>query len=130
MIRLEVQGEAELRRRISDTEVAITRGPAPKVWKQLADELRKYPPPPPNSKYKRTYKLQRGWQVGFGQANDVGGMFHATNNVSYAPYVQGTPAEQAAIHRGRWTPAIQILEKFRDRIVREWEALISRAAGS
>jgi hypothetical protein len=67
--------------------------------------------------------------VGFGQINEVGGMFHAVNGTSYAPYVMGLPTEQAAIHRNRWTPALDILAKFSDRITEEWNRLISRATG-
>lgn len=60
--------------------------------------LQYYPPPPPASKYKRTYDLRFGWRV---SAWGDGVRIKIQNAVKYAPYVQGNDT-QAWMHVGRW----------------------------
>lgn len=52
-------------------------------------EVRHYPPPPPNSRYVRTYQLQTNWQL-IGPHQLGGGLvMYITNDTPYAVYVQG-----------------------------------------
>lgn len=58
----------------------------------LITDLRIYPPKPPGSRYKRTYKLRYGWtaRVVVRIQRDGGFMrLQVTNTVRYRPYVQG-----------------------------------------
>lgn len=130
MIEVRIDGLQNLQATFRRVEEAVSRPQLAHVWRELLADLRKYPSPPPGSKYRRTYTLRNNWHTGFGQSNAAGGLFKAVNNTSYAPYVQGEPAQQAAVHRGRWTPAIEILNKISGKIVAEWERVINRAAGS
>ena len=73
----------------------------------LLEDMKVYPPPPPNSTYVRTGKLGRGWGKKFegnrrAEVRNVG--------VSYAKYVQDYDM-QAAIHRGRWQTTEMIARK-------------------
>ena len=65
--------------------------------------LKHYPPPPPQSKYKRTYILREGW--GFAK---YGAAIKVVNPVAYAPYVQGDK-EQAWMHKGRWRTVSKVI---------------------
>jgi len=65
--------------------------------------LKHYPPPPPQSKYKRTYILREGWSFdGFGAKIKV------VNRVPYAKYVQGD-GDQAYMHVGRWRTVSKVI---------------------
>lgn len=70
-----------------------------------AKGLQYYPPPPPQSKYRRTYNLRFGWQV-----SDWGDRTKITisNDMAYAPYVQGT-GTQAWMHVKRWRTVKKII---------------------
>lgn len=63
--------------------------------------MKPYPPPPPNSSYRRTQTLGRRWIVAptertlFGMRTIIG------NNTVYGPYVQ-SEGRQAQVHQGRW----------------------------
>lgn len=102
---------------------------AERVYDRLADDalddLRKYPPPPPNSKYKRTYRLRNGWRMELVPA--AGGFTIEFINdardkrgVSYPKYVQGSLARaravaakwQAWMHKGRWPLAVDTVNAF------------------
>lgn len=130
MLEVRVDGLTETQATFRRVEDSITRGPMPRVWKELLAELRDYPAPPPGSKYKRTYRLRAGWRAAYGQSNRAGGMFAAENSVPYAPYVVGSEREQASVHRGRWVPAYRTMERYTEKIVSNWEGRIEQAAGS
>lgn len=66
--------------------------------------LKRYPPKPPKSKYKRTYILKEGWVF-----KNYGAKINIQNKVSYAPYVMGD-ADQAWMHAGRWRKISMVLE--------------------
>lgn len=74
----------------------------------LMTKLGTYPPPPPNSTYVRTGKLGQGWTRDAAKAKKM--RLEFSNKVPYARYVQGKHW-QAKIHKGRWTPAADILWK-------------------
>jgi hypothetical protein len=79
-----------------------------RIGARLRTEMAKYPPPPPDSKYRRTGKLGRSW------AHEVKSSLFAMeaiigNNTPYAPDVQGE-GQQAGIHQGRWQTDQEVLD--------------------
>lgn len=84
------------------------------VWQAkrepLLDTLREYPPPLPNQKYIRTYRLRRGWKAFIQRVNANSFAVVVSNDVDYTSFVIGSLAQatsvaasfQADIHRGRW----------------------------
>jgi hypothetical protein len=58
-----------------------------------------YPPPPPTSRYVRTFALQHGWTITSRQDG-----YTTSNATPYTKYVVGTAygTEQAWMHVGRW----------------------------
>ena len=75
---------------------------------RLVSRLHIYPPPPPNSTYRRTGTYARRWtfeprRTLFSVGVEVG------NITEYGPYV-GDPELQADIHRGRWQTTADALE--------------------
>lgn len=58
----------------------------------LLNELQFYPPVPPNSKYKRTYKLRRGWGVFFIRPSASQFTMTISNEVKYTQWVVGSLA--------------------------------------
>lgn len=58
----------------------------------LLDELRTYPPVPPNSTYRRTYKLRDNWQVRIYAAGSDQFRFEVSNDTDYAVWVVGSLA--------------------------------------
>jgi hypothetical protein len=100
----------------------------------LLDELRYYPPPPPNSTYVRTFTLKNGWRIHLYRTAD-GAQIVIENNVSYTPLVVGSLAQalaaakafQARVHEGRWPLASETIsfwfaavkEDFDERFAKE-----------
>jgi hypothetical protein len=100
----------------------------------LLDELRYYPPPPPNSTYVRTLKLKNGWKLHLYRGSE-GAHIIVENDVGYTPLVAGSLAQalaaakafQARIHQGRWPLASETVsfwfeafkEDFDERFTRE-----------
>jgi hypothetical protein len=94
LARLE-QGDARVRRYVG---IAMHSS-----LEHLRGKVAKYPPPPPQSTYRRTGTLGRKWAVKVKMAPDVVG--YLGNNTPYAGYVQDR-ARQAWMHVGRW-PTVQ-----------------------
>lgn len=64
-----------------------------------------HPTPPPGSTYERTFTLRRASKKrrpGRTLRNMVGEWYIDESIADYGPYVIGSEAEQAEIHRGRW----------------------------
>ena len=100
---------------------------------QLGKELRKYPPPPPQSKYIRTGRLGRGWGVDI-QRSRLNVSAISSNRVPYAPFVMG---DNQLPHFSHWRTASSIistrlrdLETRLDRAARSLEQRMSRSSGS
>lgn len=95
----------------------------------LLDDVRSYPPPPPNSQYVRTFALRNGWTLGILK---VGGGFaiELFNKVPYAKYVVGSLAQaleaassfQAMVHQGRWRLVSEIFKAFRELFEEDFNA--------
>lgn len=58
----------------------------------LLSELRFYPPVPAGSRYQRTYRLRKNWQVGF-EATGEGFRITIQNGTRYAVWVVGSLAQ-------------------------------------
>lgn len=58
----------------------------------LLDELRDYPPVPPNSTYERTYKLRDNWRVRIYANGTDEFVFEVSNDTGYAVWVVGSLA--------------------------------------
>lgn len=93
----------------------------------LIDELRYYPPPRPNQKYQRTYRLRDGWRVSFDRASD-GFAIVIGNPTPYTKYVVGSLAQarataaafQAWMHKGRWVLAADTVEFWLEEFLSEY----------
>lgn len=69
---------------------------------------RGYPPPPPGSRYDRTYDLRDGWAIAERQFSPTAARVVIGNPVDYSPDVVGD-ADQAGVHAGRWPTESEIL---------------------
>ena len=80
----------------------------------LRAEMRKYPPPPPNSTYRRTGTLGKSWTQA---VKKFGGSWLAQvgTRLNYAPYVQDMN-RQAEIHQGRWQTIQSVAADKRDEV--------------
>lgn len=79
------------------------------IGAQLNTDLADYPPPPPDSSYRRTNTLGRNWT----HEETVGLMSIQTtlgNVTPYARFVQD-PEEQAWMHKDRWQTTKDVLER-------------------
>lgn len=80
--------------------------PTRSLLRLMRDRLRQYPPPPPASRYQRTYALQSSWQeTVFLDAAGARGVVESVG-VPYGRYVQDE-ASQAWMHQGRGWPTTQ-----------------------
>lgn len=85
----------------------------------LVSALSAYPPPPPGSRYVRTYRLRRGWERATPIAGGKG--FQLINPVEYAGFVQGEPSQQSKAHRGRWRSASAIAHELEEEVLQLFE---------
>ena len=89
--------------------------------------MRKYPPPPPDSTYRRTGTLGKSWTKKV--TGDKSGWLAVVGTfLNYAPYVQDE-ARQAKVHQGRWQTIQSVASEKRDEIfkfvrkaIRSWLA--------
>lgn len=85
------------------------------IGAQLNTDLAIYPPPPPESTYRRTQTLGRTWT--HEETVSLMSIQTALGNVTpYARYVQD-PDDQAAIHQNRWQTTKSVLENREQWIV-------------
>ena len=90
-------------------ERALTKGA-----EILVADVKRYPPKPPESTYRRTMTLHDSWtnKKGRSALQRVIG-----TNVGYAPYVQDAD-RQAWMHRGRWHTAQSVARDRADDVRR------------
>ena len=110
----------ELEKKFFNLNIKRYKPPMAQAIGILNNEMKQYPPPPPNSTYDRTGLLGRNWSKRvYVTGIDVVG--EARNNTSYGQFVQNAPTI-ATIHAGRWTTIQEaqrnnedeILEIFKD----------------
>jgi hypothetical protein len=108
--KVDVDGDEEILALLEDLQKPYFLKPAfERIGARLRTEMAKYPPPPPNSRYRRTLKLGRSWDF------EVKASLFAVeaiigNNTPYGPDVQGA-GQQAEIHQGRWQTDQDVLER-------------------
>ena len=94
-------------------------------------ELKTYPPPPPNSTYKRTRSLSNSWHKEIeGSGLQIRGIVGSNQNI--APYNRWVQDEdvQAEVHRGRWTNTAQeVLRRNEQNIRGMFNARVRAALG-
>jgi len=88
-----------------------------RIGARLRTELAKYPAPPPDSTYRRTNTLGRGWTHTV-QTSLIAATAIIGNNTPYAPEVQGEGL-QAEIHKGRWQTEKEVLTDNIDFVMEE-----------
>lgn len=93
------------------------------VTGRMLRDIRVYPPPPPGSKYLRTYRLRASWSVRMDRAGeDAVGLLISDNYVApYNRWVQDRRS-QARIHQGRW----QTMQDVRERNDRNTSGILLR----
>ena len=101
--------------------------------KKIQKALKKYPAPPPNSKYVRTFKLRNSWRAPPARFTSRGAFAWVfadgsarTNYGRYDRYVMDAEM-QAAIHRGRWHTTKSVENDFRDKVIRDIKREMERA---
>lgn len=81
---------------ITDMVYSLALDSAELVKPFLLDELRFYPPVPPNSKYVRTFRLKRGWKVELERRGRDRVAFAVSNDTPYTQWVVGSLAQDTA----------------------------------
>ena len=127
MASIRIEGVDKLLRKFNSLRQihSILRPPMQRSVMILQADLAKYPSPRPNSSYVWTGTLGRSWTPRVRTEGDrlVG---RVGTKVIYAPFVQSQQF-QANIHRGRWQTDVQVLERNRTRIMRQFESAIEQA---
>lgn len=88
------------------------------VFVRARSRVTTYPPPPPGSRYRRTYTYKRGWTIRKNPSatRAIAGYTLVGRAVQrgrdYTKYVGGSAygTSQAGIHRGRWVTVRDALE--------------------
>lgn len=93
-------------------------------------DIAHYPPPPANSRYRRTGNLGRAWttKITGGGANIVGELGNAVRDRrgrSYGPYVQDEQ-RQVRVHRLRWQTDKDVVDWNETRIMRMFDEHLGR----
>ena len=107
---LEIRGLEKVLARLDSAKLdGMMRDAMRGVVDELQAEMMVYPPPPPNSTYRRTDKLKQSWAkrvTGSGRSwlGVVG------NRIKYAPYVQDEN-RQAAVHKRTGWQTVQSVAK-------------------
>ena len=127
MASIRIEGVDKLMRKFNSLRQihSILRPPMQRSVMILQADLAKYPSPRPNSSYVWTGTLGRSWTPRVRTEGDrlVG---RVGTKVIYAPFVQSQQF-QANSHRGRWQTDVQVLERNRTRIMRQFESAIKQA---
>lgn len=109
MLRIGVRNHNEIAKKLSEVPYGARGKATESVAKVLignqATGLQHYPATRPGQVYARTYDLRWGWKV---SAWGDGTAIRITNDVAYAPYVQGV-GTQAWMHKGRWKTTAEVI---------------------
>jgi len=115
VVTVEIHGLNELVARMSKSPALVRRLAGDAIEKSvhlIHGGVAQYPPPPPDSTYRRTGTLGRRWTTKTDREKLEGRVGNAT---TYAPYVQDKE-KQAAIHQGRWQTAQGVTEGLMGKI--------------
>lgn len=98
-----------------------------RIHTPLLDELQYYPPPRPNQRYVRTFRLRDGWTVAY-QRSGSGFEILIGNKTPYTKFVVGSLAQaraaaasfQAWMHKGRWPLAVETVDFWLEAFAEEF----------
>jgi len=123
---LEIKGIKELFNKLDRLEaIDVLERPMQRAMYRLEARMKEYPAPPARSTYVRTGTLGRRWTTKIIKLREgVQGVIG--NNTEYAPWVQ-SKRFQAAIHKGRWQTAEDVLTEELKTIVDDFEKAIKDA---
>lgn len=91
---------------------------------EVMEEMKYYPPQPPDSKYERTYTLFSDWTY-FIEQRARGLFLFITNYVRYAKYVQG-PNQQAIFESIGWIKLKDSIDRIRQTYRSDLQEIINR----
>jgi len=135
-----IEGLDEIRERMKrfpDKYRTVMHKTMDRVLLHIAESVPEYPPPPPDSDYRRTEQLGRSLGAGSGKADiyevkEMGEGMAAEfgTNLEYAHYVIGDyDTEQAWMHRGRWWTLPQdVLNRSMEGITEAFQELADKLA--
>jgi len=96
----------------------------------LLRELKTYPSPPAGSTYKRTRALSNSWHKEIeGRGLQIRGIVGSNQNIAPHNRVVQDEVMQAAIHRGRWQTAQDVLQRNEQNIRGMFNARVRAALG-
>jgi hypothetical protein len=134
-IKMDLQGVKKVNRLARGTGVVFTRfskSEGRKAFNEhkpaLQKELETYAKKRPGQRYKRTFRLKRGWNVAI-KILATGFRAITTNSTPYTQWVVGQPdlrtkaggKGQAKVHKGRWWIAGGVTKKHYDRMQNTYE---------
>ncbi len=138
MIKLHIEGLDKLLQKFANMPKVLdqlTQKTMEASLQELQQNVPEYPPPPVNTKYKRTTILGKSLGADGGKptvysitgsgVNKVG-VFGT--NLSYAKYVIDEK-RQAYMHVGRWWTMKTIFDNTKEKIVNLWTLMIKKAIG-
>lgn len=126
IVNIRIEGVDRVIRKLGNVKgVDILITPMREVVLRLESDMKEYPIQDAESRYVRTGTLGRRWTNRVQMSNN-GIIGTVGNNTEYAPWVQSRQF-QAAVHRGRWQTAEDVLERRRTWIVNRFERAIRRA---
>ena len=107
-----------------------------KNQREIQKALKKYPPPPPSSRYVRTFNLRGSRQIApieF-RKNDARARIYSDGSArtrygQYERWVMDAD-KQAHIHQGRWHTTKSVEEDFTDDVTRDVKAALDKAVKS
>ena len=114
---------------ISETVQEIGQIAFDRVHDPFLNALRFYPPVPAGSRYKRTFRLRRGWRL-FMQTISNGFQFIVSNLTKYTPWIVGSLAKVRSIaaqfqrdfhQRNGWPLAVDTIDFWFDVFITEFE---------
>lgn len=111
----------ELLEKIKDIP-GVLRPAVAKILARLKGRVQHYPPPPPNSTYVRTYKLQSSWHYRTVVRSNILGRVYS-EGVDYVKWVQDG-LTQAWMHQGRWDTAQDIAKQEEAQAAKELQAFM------
>jgi hypothetical protein len=99
---IQITGAEIVRRGLQNLSAEIPKIGREQIYRTqqaIVRRMKIYPPPPPTSRYVRTFALQHGWTITSRQDG-----YTTSNATPYTKYVVGTAygTEQAWMHVGRW----------------------------
>ena len=124
---MQITGIDELFRKLDAlTAVGRLKTPMQRAVIRLQARMAVYPPPPPNSRYRRTGTLGRRWTTEIQEFPD-GVTGKVGNDTIYGPLVQSSKLQTATHKRTGWQTDAQVVEQESVAIVADFEKAIADA---